>query len=57
MACKLFYQYGAVSYPLGTFRSREKAEEFWTAIKPQLEDKLGNQLKPIYVETGKGRGK
>ena len=57
MACKLYYKYGSNSYQLGTFRNREKAENFWTAVKELLEAKLGTGLEPIYVETGKGRGK
>lgn len=57
MACKLYYKYGAASYHLGTFRNREKAEFFWTAIRTMLEDKLGMDLEPIYVETGKGKKK
>ena len=57
MACKLYYKYDTASYQLGTFRNREKAECFWSAVKELLETKLGTGLEPIYVETGKGRGK
>lgn len=57
MACKLYYKYGAASYQLGTFRNREKAEYFWSAVKELLEAKLGSSIEPIYVETGKRRGK
>lgn len=55
--CNLYYKYGRSEYRLGTFRNRQKAEEFWNAIQPMLEAKLGTDLKPIYVETGKGRGR
>lgn len=57
MACKLYYQYGNITFYLGTFRNRKKAEWYWGAIKVSLEDKLGTDLTPVYVETGKGRGK
>lgn len=55
MACKLFYQYGAISYPLGTFKNRKGAEYFWNAVKEYIETRLGTDLTPIYVETGKRR--
>lgn len=51
MACKLYYKYGSADYQIGTFRNRQKAEQFWIAIKPMLEAKLGTDLTPIYVET------
>lgn len=57
MACKLYYQYGTTSFQLGTFQNKAKAEFFWAAIRAALEARLGSDLKPIYVETGKGRGK
>lgn len=54
MACKLYYKHGKSTFQLGTFRNRQKAEEFWYFIHERLYDKLGH-VEPIYVETGKGR--
>lgn len=56
MACKLYYKSGRCSYALGTFRNRQKAEEFWYFIHEALMDKIG-QVEPIYVETRKGKEK
>ena len=56
MACKLYYTSGRASFQLGTFRNRQKAEQFWNFIKEALTDKLG-LVEPVYVETGKGRRK
>ena len=56
MACKLYYTSGGASFQLGTFRNRQKAEQFWNFIKEALTDKLG-LVEPVYVETGKGRRK
>ena len=56
MACKLYYQHCGISFLLGTFRNRQKAEEFWYFIHERLTDKLG-YVEPIYVETTKGRAK
>lgn len=55
--CSIYYQENGKHEHLGTFRNRAKAEEFWRAIGPALERKTGRKLEPIYVETGKGRGK
>lgn len=57
MACKLYYKAGDEDFLVGTFRNREKAERFWEALKTSLAAKLGMKVTPIYVETGKGRGK
>lgn len=56
MACKLYYEHAGTHWPLGTFRNREKAKAFWQLVKEKLWNELG-VTKPIYVETGKGRGK
>ena len=57
MACKLYYQSGDAEHQIGTFQNIQKAQRFWKAIKPSLAEKLGTQIKPIFVMTGKGRGK
>lgn len=57
MACKLYYTYGQESCLIGTFRNREKAEDFWKSVKLALAAKVGSSVEPIYVETGKGKGK
>lgn len=57
MACKLYYTYGQESCLIGTFRNREKAEDFWKSVKTALAAKVGGRIEPIYVETGKGKGK
>ena len=54
MTCKLYCANDEVQCQLGIFRNRKKAEEFWKAIRVPLTEKLGH-IKPIYVETGKGR--
>ena len=56
MACKLFYKHGSLTFKLGSFRNREKAEEYWNYVKELLRDRLG-EVTPVYVETGKGKGK
>lgn len=55
--CYLYYEANGIQEKIALFRNRAKAEEFWQAIGPALERKMGTKLKPIYVETGKGRGK
>lgn len=57
MACKLYYKHGKEDYYLGEFRDQKKAESHWELVKAMLQSKLGTCLIPIYVETGKGRGK
>ena len=53
MACKLLYQDGKGIHPIGTFYNRAKAEKFWEAVRPSLIKKLGDHIKPIYIETGR----
>ena len=53
--CNLCYKYGTQYYKIGTFLNQAKAELFWTAIRPILENKLGTSLQPVYVETRKGK--
>lgn len=57
MACKLYCKHGQESSYVGTFRNREKAEDFWNSVKLALAAKVGSSVEPIYVETGKGKGK
>lgn len=57
MACKLYYKHGKGSCYVGTFRNRQKAEDFWKSVKNALAAKVGSSIEPIYVETGKGKGK
>ena len=55
--CYLYYRCDGLSEKIAIFKTRAKAEEFWKAIGPALERKMGKKLEPIYIETGKGRGK
>lgn len=54
--CKLYYRTSGGEWYLGSFPTREKAQQYWSLVKTILEDKLGTGLEPIYVESGKGRG-
>lgn len=53
MACNLLYQDSSGIHKIGTFFNRKKAEVFWEAVKPGLIQKLGKNIQPIYVETGR----
>lgn len=53
MACNLLYQDGKGIHKIGTFFNKKKAEKFWEAIRPSLEQKLGYNIQAIYVETGR----
>lgn len=55
MACKLLYQSEKGIQLIGTFYNRQKAEKFWTAVRPSLAGKLGENIQPIYVETGRNK--
>ena len=55
MACKLLYQAGKGIQLIGTFYNRQKAKRFWEAVRPSLAAKLGENIQPIYVETGRKR--
>lgn len=55
--CTLYYKHGGEEYRIGCFRDQIKAVTFWEAIRPSLEAKFGKDIKPIFVTTGKGRGK
>lgn len=56
MACNLYYRHSCCTFKVGTFQSREKAEQHWNCIKDTLKDRLG-EVTPVYVEKGKGKGK
>ena len=57
--CKLYIRAGAADTYIGEFSSREKAEVHYNLIKGEIKQKYGYtvQAEPVYVETGKGRGK
>jgi len=57
MACKLYLKLGQDSYYIGTFRNKKKAQTFYKATEAMLKGKMGKGIEPIYVETGKGKGK
>lgn len=57
MACKLYIQSGSLDTYLGTFKNQEKAEAHYQLVRSKIESELGTKATPIYVETGKGRGK
>lgn len=59
MAWKLYIQFnGCTSIKVpGSFKTEEDAQLFYRRNKDLFEDKDGINGKPVYVETGKGRGK
>lgn len=59
MAWKLYIQLenGASIKVPGRFKTQEDAQLFYRRNKDLFEDKDTIAGKPIYVETGKGRGK
>ena len=57
MACNLFVQWNGYTVRAGIFRNRESAELYWERSKQIYRQKDGTIGKPIFVETGKGRGK
>lgn len=54
--CNLYYKFGRSEYRLGSFPTREKAEQYWYLVREKLWSELGSDIKPIYVELKKGRG-
>lgn len=57
MACKIYIQYqGDTERVPREFKTRADAEWFWAHNKDNYK-RNGQTGKPIYVETGKGRGK
>ena len=57
MACKLYIKYYGTDIRAGSFRSKEAAEAYYSTFKESFRQKDGTYGKPIYVKTGKGRGK
>lgn len=57
MACMLYARYNDSDIRLGRFRNREAAEEFFQLWLGTLKSSAGPYPTPIYVETGKGRGR
>lgn len=57
--CKLYLRAGQNDNYIGTFPSRAKAEEYYNQVKHEIRKKYGydGQAQPVYVESGKGRGK
>lgn len=54
--CNLYYKHGRYEYRLGSFPTREKAENYWNLVREKLRNELGSDIQPIYVEVKKGRG-
>ena len=57
MKTKLYTKYGKETAYQGEFRDKAAAEKYFHSIQAQLRCKLGIIVSPIYVQTGKGRGK
>lgn len=57
MSCKLYIKYGKEEKYIGCFKNREQAQKEYEIHRAQLRSELGRITSPIYVDTGKGRGK
>ena len=57
MACKIYYSKDQEITLLKELPNRKKAEEYWNMVRPELERLTKMKQRPIYVETGKGKGK
>lgn len=57
MACKLYVRSGNFDLYLGQFKNQEKAAAHFQLVKAKLESEIGTGLIPVYVESGKRRGK
>lgn len=57
MACILYVKYNGTEFRAGQFKNRAAAESYWNRSKEIYRQKNGQLCSPIYVETGKGRGK
>jgi len=57
MSCKVYIQEKDTHIHVGTFQSRQKAEEFWNRSREIYRDKDGYMPEPIYIEAGKGSKK
>ena len=55
MTVKIFIQRDDGPIHVGTFQSRQKAEEYWNRSREMYRDKHGYMPEPIYVETGRGK--
>ena len=54
MACMLYIRQNRQERWLGRFRNRQTAEEYYRQWRKA---NAGKGIEPVYVETGKGRGK
>lgn len=52
MRCKLYIRHQGQTIPLGTFRNRAKAADFFTLYIDTLKSTGGSYPEPIYVESG-----
>ena len=57
MSYKLYIKYGKEEKYIGCFKNREQAKKHYELHRAQLRCELGVIVSPIYVDTGKGRGK
>ena len=54
---KLYCQHKGGDRYLGAYKDQRTAEAFWGLMKPRLRELHGPEIKPVYVDTKKGRGK
>lgn len=57
MACMLYACENGRDKRIGKFKNREAAEKYWKFYAYRIRMTEGRHPQPIYVETGKGRGK
>ena len=54
---KLYCKHKNGERDLGTYRDQKTAEAFWHLMLRRLQELHGTDIQPIYVTTGKGKGK
>lgn len=57
MACKLYARCGSLDVYLGQFKDQDRASKHWQLVKERLESFYGTDIKPVFVQQGKGKGK
>lgn len=57
MACKLYVRYAGTDKYIGQYKDRQIAMRAFWAVSETIKKEIGCTPEPVYVETGKGRGK